>query len=83
VGDFFNDPTMLSSPLLFVDVTHDGALEQKILNHLISNNYKGLTVWDDIHLNTPMERFWSGVKQEKRDLSKLGHWSGTGAIIFE
>jgi len=83
VGDLFTDKDMLKSPFLFIDVSHDGILEKKIYQHLLDNNYKGLTVWDDIHLNPQMKDFWSSVTTEKRDISKYGHYSGTGAIIFK
>lgn len=81
-GDFIHDKQLLSSPLIFIDVTHDGQLERKIYNYLIENNYKGLTVWDDINLNNEMRNFWNDVKHEKHELTQFGHYSGTGVILF-
>lgn len=84
LGNYFNDPVMLHSPLILVDVaSHDGKLEQETLDYLLANNYKGLVIWDDIYYNTEMRTFWNSIKQDKRDLTNLGHWSGTGAVIFE
>lgn len=83
LGNYKNDKNLLLSPLIFIDTTHDGEFELDCYNYLIDNNYKGLTIWDDIHLNKEMKNFWSTVTHEKRDLSKFGHWSGTGAIIFQ
>lgn len=81
-GDYKHDKQLLRSPLIFIDVTHDGKLEREIYNYLIENNYKGLTVWDDITLNNEMKDFWNSVKHEKYDLTNFGHYSGTGVIIF-
>jgi len=81
-GDFTHDKQLLSSPLIFIDVTHDGFLEKTIYEYLIKNNYKGLTIWDDINLNQPMKDFWQSVTHEKYDLTKFGHYTGTGAILF-
>jgi hypothetical protein len=81
-GDFTHDKQLLQSPLIFIDVTHDGDLERQIYNYLIDNNYKGVTIWDDINLNSEMKKFWMSVTHEKRDLTKWGHYSGTGVIIF-
>jgi hypothetical protein len=83
VGDFSTDKELLKSPFLFIDVTHDGLLENKIYQYLIDNDYKGLTVWDDIDLNPEMREFWKNVRHDKRDITKYGHYSGTGAIIFK
>jgi predicted O-methyltransferase YrrM len=77
-------------PLLFLDVDpHDGLQEINIIQALIKVGYTGIIVCDDIHLNPQMEDWWS-VKmpaffpQLKRvDLTRYGHWSGTGAIVFD
>lgn len=83
IGDYKKDPDLLKSPFIFVDVSHDGQLEREIYQFLIDNNYKGMTVWDDIHLNPEMQSFWDDVKLDKRDISRYGHYSGTGIIFFE
>ena len=82
-GDFEHDKQLLQSPFIFIDVSHDGRLEKRIYDYLVKNNYKGLTVWDDINLNPEMREFWASVTHEKRDLTKFGHYSGTGVIIFK
>ena len=42
----------------------------------------GFIVFDDIHLNTGMEKFWEELSVEKYDLSKdLDRVSGFGCII--
>jgi hypothetical protein len=83
IGQYQYDKSMLESPIIFIDTTHDGVFERDCYQYLIHNNYKGLTVWDDIHLNDEMKSFWNTVTHPKIDISKFGHWSGTGAIVFQ
>ena len=47
-----------------------------------NNNFKFITIWDDIHLNEEMKIFWHGVGQNKMDVSDYGHITGTGIIFF-
>lgn len=81
-GDYKHDKQLLLSPLIFIDTVHDGEHEKEIYEYLSVNNYKGITIWDDIKLNEDMIKFWNNVSREKYDISNFGHWSGTGVIIF-
>jgi hypothetical protein len=84
IGNFYRDKTMLSSPLIVLDVyQHDGQQETQLFAYLEENKYKGTVILDDIHLNEGMEKFWNGIKQEKVDASKFGHHSGTGIVFFK
>ena len=38
--------------------------------------------FDDIHLSRQMDNFWDGLKNDKYDLTEIGHHSGTGIAIF-
>lgn len=83
IGNFYYDPVVLSSPLIMFDIDpHNGSDEESFVSNLVRNNYKGIVVFDDIHLNDGMEYFWKTIKQEKHDLTDIGHWSGTGMVIF-
>ena len=73
---------ILAAPMIFIDAPHDGAFEMYCYQWLKDNGYKGLTIWDDIHLNEPMRQFWSNIDLSKQDLTKYGHITGTGAIFF-
>jgi predicted O-methyltransferase YrrM len=75
---------LLSSPLLFIDVDpHDGDMEIAIYDYLKSINYPGVIVFDDIHYFQGMRKFWDHVDdQYKYDITGIGHWSGTGMVIF-
>jgi hypothetical protein len=81
IGDCFQDENLLKSPFIVVDVDpHDGKFEHKFMSHLTQNNYKGVIVFDDIYLNDGMKEFWFNIEYEKYDLTKFGHWSGTGLV---
>lgn len=72
----------ITAPFILLDTYHDGTFEQDFVDHLVKINYKGLVMFDDIHLNKEMSNFWNGLKNEKYDLTEIGHHSGTGIAIF-
>jgi predicted nicotinamide N-methyase len=82
-GDILADNDLiLASPFIMLDTYHNGDFEQEFVDHLINIKYKGLVMFDDIHLNNEMSNFWNGLKNEKFDLTDIGHFSGTGLVIF-
>lgn len=85
IGDnYLTDPRLLTSPLIFFDKgNHDGVLEKEFYDFLVDNNYKGITLWDDIGWTVGVRNFWDSVTKTKRDVTNLGHSSGTGIIVFE
>jgi predicted O-methyltransferase YrrM len=89
-----NIENILSSDIIFIDIDpHEGVLEFEMYNWLKENNYKGLIFFDDIHLGVghmgvftgnSMQQFWDKVdNKDKLDLTKVGHWSGTGLVCFD
>ncbi len=83
LGNILNDDSLiLSVPFILVDTYHNGDFELDFINKLIEIKYKGLVMFDDIHLNDPMRKFWNSIKQEKYDLTSIGHQTGTGLIKF-
>lgn len=70
--------------LIFIDVTHDGVLEEKLYTLIKSVKFKKppLLVFDDIRFFT-MLKFWRNIEEPKLDLTSFGHWSGTGLVILE
>jgi len=71
------------SKLILLDIDpHDGIQESKIIDYLIDYNFNGILLIDDIHLNENMQNFWDSIKLKKYDITKYGHWSGTGVVIF-
>lgn len=82
IGNALEAPELLISPLILLDTAHDGHFEMQVYRFLKNNNYKGLLVLDDIHLNEPMKRFWQSIDMPKEDITAIGHWSGTGIVDF-
>lgn len=83
IGDVRHDALLKDSPLVFLDVAHDGTFENLFYDHLRSIGWKGVLLLDDIHLNDPMKEFWKSITEEKKDITDVGHWSGTGIALFE
>lgn len=74
---------ILKSKYIMLDTFHDGTFERMFLNHLNKIEYKGFLLLDDIHLNDEMKLFWSEINLKKFDITSIGHYSGTGLVIFE
>lgn len=77
-----NKQLILTARMIFIDAPHNGEYETQCYNWLKSNNYDGIVVWDDIHLNESMKNFWENVTDKKIDVTKYGHITGTGIINF-
>jgi predicted O-methyltransferase YrrM len=88
-----NRELLLRSDFIFIDIDpHEGILEYDMYLWLKANNYKGIVIYDDIHLGpghmgvtsgNSMKEFWNKVDmQDKIDISSVGHWCGTGLVCF-
>jgi hypothetical protein len=76
---------ILASPLIMLDIDpHEGSREFNFYLWLRENKYNGIVVCDDIiHFQEMHTNFWDKVdSQHKLDISRFGHWSGTGLIYF-
>lgn len=74
------------APLVLLDVDpHDGIQEPHIFRALENAGFKGILLLDDIHLNYHMRSFWDWIptKYKKVDISRYGHHSGTGLVVFD
>lgn len=87
IADILHDENIfkkvLESKLIFLDIDHLYTNEIRIYKKLIENKWKGVLICDDIHLNLEMKRFWEEVQSKKIDITRYGHYSGTGAIITD
>ena len=84
VGDILDTPELLTQTrFIMLDTSHDGVFENIFYNHLVKTNYKGLLFLDDIKLNNEMILFWNSIKEEKYDITNIGHNTGSGIVIFE
>jgi hypothetical protein len=75
---------ILSSPFISLDVDHLGTVERQFLAFLMINQYKGILYLDDIHTDRfpEMEPFWNEIPIKKVDVTKYGHCSGSGLVLF-
>lgn len=73
----------LDCPIIMLDTNHEGQFEKDFIAKLEELQYKGIVLCDDIYLNDAMKDFWINVKQEKLDFTRVGHWTGTGIILFD
>jgi cephalosporin hydroxylase len=88
-GKFITDSVMsekfvellLLAKFIVVDTMHDGVFERQFYDHLKNIGYRGIVVWDDIHLNDNMSTFWNGLNN-KLDITLLGHITGTGITFM-
>ena len=77
-----NRERLLSSDIVMLDTDHDGVFEEAFYLFLKTNNFSGILLLDDIHLCDPMKNFWSSITEPKFDITKYGHFSGTGLVCF-
>ena len=82
IGDCLTDSDLIKADVIMLDTYHDGEFEKEFYE-FIKSDFKGVLVLDDIHLNKPMEAFWRSITEPKEDLTKIGHYSGTGVVYFD
>ena len=80
IGDVLKDPNLIKSDVILVDTFHDGDFEND-LYQLIRGKFKGILIFDDIHL-AHMKSFWQSITEPKEDLTNIGHYTGTGVVFF-
>lgn len=69
--------------LIVYDTSHNGKDEREFFNALSGTNFRGIIIFDDIHLNVEMENFWKDlIYPDKYDITSIGHGSGTGCICI-
>lgn len=55
----------LNHDFIFVDAGHDGEIEFKIHQRLISLGWNGIVLWDDINIDDRMRKFWNKINNPK------------------
>lgn len=81
--DKFMKNYVINSDIIFLDTDHDGVFENQFYKFLIDGGFSGVLLLDDIYLNEPMKTFWNSITQYKKDLTRFGHFSGTGFVNFQ
>lgn len=74
--------------IVMIDIDHYGDTEMKIIEKLKLLNFSGLIILDDITnhpdptINMRMNELWNKIPYTKYDVTKYGHWSGTGIVVM-
>jgi hypothetical protein len=87
IGDCIKDADLLNADLIFLDTAHDGSFEEIFLDFLVENSYRGIVIMDDVN-EYPILRFLADKISQANDfeiidLTRIGHYSGTLALIFK
>jgi len=88
VLDDLNEDFIKNIKIIMIDIDHYEIIEKLIINKLKELNYSGIILLDDITnhpdsiINECMNRLWNNIDEKKYDLTKYGHFSGTGVIIM-
>ena len=81
-------PEFLSNVrLIILDIDHFETAETRIIQKLEECRFSGILLLDDIHHPHPimrdcMQRLWNKLPYRKLDITKYGHWSGTGMVFM-
>ena len=73
---------------VMIDICHTGPPERKIMDRLEECGFKGIVLLDDIwhpdsSFRDGMQKMWTELPWRKKDISEIGHWSGTGIVYFD
>lgn len=82
--NFFDD--IVKSEVIFYDAAHGGVEELNFIKKLIDYKYQGILIFDDIHFNSEMKKFWSDIHSLElhlEDWTDIGHYEGTGLVFFK
>lgn len=82
IGEATDFESFKNTPVILLDTFHDGVYEEKFINHLRSIKWIGLLIIDDIHEFPALKILFDKLPEEKYDITHVGHWSGTGAVVF-
>jgi len=79
-----NDMDIISkAKFIMIDIDpHNGEEERLIINALKENGFKGILLLNAIKFNNNMVELWNEISLPKEDGTLVGHWSGTGFVIF-
>lgn len=85
VLDDLNEEFLKNVKIVLIDIDHFYTIEKQIIDKLKEFNYDGLILLDDIIHPSPrefgaMQKLWNEIEDEKYNITKYGHWSGTGLV---
>lgn len=77
---------LIASSFISLDVDpHDGVFEKQFMLYLSDNSYKGMLYMDDTNIDTysKLRDFWNSITLKKVDVTKYGHGTGSGIVLFD
>ena len=85
VLDDLNEEFLKNVKIVLIDIDHFYTIEKQIIDKIKEFNYDGLILLDDIIHPSPrefgaMQKLWNEIEDEKYNITKYGHWSGTGLV---
>ena len=85
VLDDLNKEFIKNIKIIMIDIDHFYIIEKMIIDKLKELDYDGIILLDDIiHPSQKefeaMQKLWNEIQDEKYNITKYGHWSGTGLI---
>lgn len=83
IGDARDFEDFENTKVILLDTYHDGVYEEKFIEHLRSIKWHGLLIMDDIHEYPQLKELYDKLPEEKYDITNIGHWSGTGIVLFQ
>jgi len=83
IGDARDFEDFENTKVILLDTYHDGVYEEKFIEHLRSIEWHGLLIMDDIHEFPDLKVLYDKLPEEKYDITNIGHWSGTGIVLFQ
>jgi len=83
IGEALKFEDFNNTPIILLDTFHDGVYEEVFINHLRSIKWTGLLIMDDIKEFPELKILFDKLPEEKYDISNIGHWSGTGLVVFK
>jgi predicted O-methyltransferase YrrM len=86
IGNSMENENLLKSDLILLDTAHDGVYESRFLKYVKDYNYKGIIIMDDVNLYPVLKDLAKQLENrnvvELIDLTSVGHFSGTLALLF-
>jgi len=83
-----NEDIVKKIKIVMIDIDHYETIERMIIDRLNELNFSGIILLDDTtnhpekDINIAMNRLWNNIEFKKYDVTKYGHWSGTGIVIL-
>ena len=88
LDDDLNRVFLSKIKIVMIDIDHYGEMEKNIIDKLEELNFSGIIILDDLFnhpdqiINESMKNLWDNIKYKKIDVTKYGHWSGTGIVFM-